>query len=342
MTRPAWMRAVPGEESGALAEEAVPRWTAPMLATLTHDTFSDPEWIYERKLDGERCLVFRDGGTPRILSRNRKELNATYPELVEAMGRVGAGRYVVDGEIVAFDGKHTSFARLQQRIGIRDAAEARQSPVAVHLYLFDLLHLDGRRVTGLAQRRRKQLLKDALRFDDPVRYLAHRNRHGERYHEQACRRGWEGLIAKDATARYAHGRSRRWLKFKCGNRQELVVAGFTEPKGSRKGFGALLLGYYEDGRLCYAGRVGTGFDDDLLESLRPRLDRLERESSPFDGGGPDGDVDGVHWLRPQLVAEVGFTEWTRDHRLRHPRFIGLRDDKRAKDVVRERPRDAGG
>lgn len=339
MSRPAWMREVPDEEADALAEETVPGWTAPMLATLSHDTFSDPDWIYERKLDGERCLVFRDGGVPRIVSRNRKLLNDTYPELTDALGRVGTTRYVADGEIVAFDGNVTSFSRLQRRIGIRDADEARRTRVAVWIYLFDVLHLDGWRTTGLSQRTRKKVLKRAFDFPGRVRYLPHRNRDGERYHRDACRRGWEGVIAKDARAPYAHGRSKRWLKLKCGNRQELVIGGFTDPKGSRKGFGALLLGVHEDGELRYAGRVGTGFDDKLLQSLHARMRRIERKSAPFDAGDPPHG-DHVHWVRPELVAEVGFTEWTRDARLRHPRFIGLRDDKDAKDVVRERPREA--
>ena len=321
-----------------LISKDMPQWTEPMLATLTHDYFSDPDWIFEPKLDGERCLVFRDADTIRILSRNRKNLNDTYPELVDAIGAAGKGRYIVDGEIVAFDGSVSSFSRLQQRIGITDPDKARASKVKVYLYLFDILYLDGYDTTRIRLRRRKQLLKGALRFHAPLRYTAHRNEHGQSYHQQACRKGWEGIIAKAANARYVHGRSRQWLKFKCGNRQELVIAGFTEPAGSRKGFGALLLGYYEQGDLRYAGRVGTGFDETTLAALRKRLDGLERKTCPF----VDGDkvrVAKVHWVRPELVGEVGFTEWTSDGRLRHPRFLGLREDKPARDVVRERAKE---
>jgi bifunctional non-homologous end joining protein LigD len=335
-----WRDDLSEDERDALKKESVPDWTAPMLATLTHDYFSDADWIYERKLDGERCLVFRDGDDLRILSRNQKNLNDTYPELVEALERERLQRFVVDGEIVAFEGDVTSFSRLQGRIGIKDPDEARASGIAVYLYLFDILHLDGHDVTGLPLRTRKALLKKALSFKDPVRYTAHRNEEGEKYHEEACGKGWEGVIAKDAGSTYAHSRSRKWLKFKCGNRQELVVGGFTEPGGSRIGFGALLLGYYEDGELRYAGKVGTGFDDETLESLRERMDGLERETCPFaDCDEPSGK--GVHWITPKLVAEIGFTEWTGDDRLRHPRYLGLRTDKPAKKVVRERPQEAG-
>ena len=167
-----------------------------------------------------------------------------------------------------------------------------------------------------------------------VRFTSHRNEEGEAYHREACEKGWEGVIAKDARAPYVHSRSKKWLKLKCGHRQELVVGGFTEPEGERTGFGALLLGYYDGDDLLYAGKVGTGFDDDTLESLRERLDSLERDTPPY-AEGEDLPRKGVHWVTPKLVAEIGFTEWTEDHRLRHPRFLGLRRDKEAEEVVRE-------
>lgn len=336
----AWRDALDEGERAELVKTAIPAWTAPMLATLTHDYFSDAGWIYERKLDGERCLVFREGRRLQLLSRNRRVLNDTYPELAEALAAALPPRCVVDGEVVAFNGRVTSFSRLQRRIGISDPRQARASGVKVYLYLFDILHLEGYDVTRLPQRRRKQLLKGAVAFADPLRYTAHRNEAGEAYHQEACRRGWEGIIAKDAAGRYVHGRSRRWLKFKCGSRQELVIGGYTEPSGSRHGFGALLLGYYEDGALRYAGRVGTGFDHALLEELHARLRGMIRKRCPFeDCAGAEGR--GVHWVAPRLVGEVGFTEWTGDGRLRHPRFLGLREDKRPTDVVREERRGSG-
>jgi len=165
----------------------------------------------------------------------------------------------------------------------------------------------------------------------------HRNRDGESYFKEACKKGWEGVIAKRAASEYQHKRSADWLKFKCAEGQELVIGGFTAPKGSRIGFGALLVGYYEDGALHYAGKVGTGFDDEFLAEFRKRLDRLARKTSPF--AEQIGEKD-VTWVSPELVGEFGFTEWTRSGKLRHPRFLGLRWDKAPEEVVRERP--AGG
>lgn len=325
------------EKRETLRRAGQPQWTSPMLATLTHDSFSDPEWLYERKLDGVRCLVFRRGGRLRLLSRNRKTMNDTYPELVEALEREPCEEFVADGEIVAFEGKRTSFSRLQQRIGIQDPDAARRSGVAVYLYLFDLLHLDGYNVTRLSLRDRKRLLRRALSFEGHVRFTPHRVGSGEAYLEEACQKGWEGLIAKRASSAYEHSRSRAWLKFKCGNRQEFVIGGYTDPRGSRRGFGALLVGYYDGGALRYAGKVGTGYDDELLEKLGGRLQRIERETCPF---GESPRERGAHWVAPRLVGEVGFTEWTRDGKLRHPRFLGLREDKSPKQVRRERARPA--
>ncbi|MEC9372621.1 MAG: non-homologous end-joining DNA ligase [Planctomycetota bacterium] len=306
-----------------------------MLATLTDDRFSSPDWIYERKLDGVRALAFRSGRSVRLMSRNRKEMNGAYPELVDAIRSQTTHDCIVDGEIVAFEGAQTSFARLQGRMKITDPDEARKSRIAVYYYLFDLLHLDGRDVTRLPLRDRKRLLRRAIEYRDPLRFAAHRNEIGQKMHADACERGWEGIIAKRADSRYTHSRSRDWLKFKCVHQQELVIGGFTDPEGSRPGFGALLLGVYDDGKLRYAGRVGTGFDDDTLRDLAKRLKKKERDESPFSGGA--GAKKGVHWVEPALVAEIGFTEWTRDARLRHPRFLGLRRDKPPRQVHRESP-----
>lgn len=314
-----------------------PVWVPPMLATLTDEPFSAEDWIYERKLDGVRCLAYRDGGRIRLLSRNERSQNDTYPELVDAIGAQEPRDFVVDGEIVAFERGVTSFSRLQQRMKITDPAKARRSGVAVYFYLFDLVHLDGRDTTRLPLRDRKSLLERVFRCEDPLRFSTHRNAEGEAYLEEACRKGWEGLIAKRAGSIYVHRRSRDWLKFKCVARQEFVVGGWTEPRGGRVGLGALLVGTYEDGELSYAGKVGTGYDDETLRELSERLSSLERKTSPF--SDPDGiSKKGVHWASPRLVAEVGFTEWTSDGKLRHPRFLGLRRDKDPRSVVRERPR----
>jgi bifunctional non-homologous end joining protein LigD len=323
--------AVLGEGERALLRPAEAGFVPPMLATLTADHFSDPKWIFERKLDGVRAVVVRDEQGTALYSRTERAMTRTYPELVEALGRGSA--LVADGEIVAFDGAQTSFSKLQARLGLTDPDRARATGVAVFLYLFDVMVVEGCDVTRLPLRTRKKLLRRAVRFEDPIRLSTHRNTEGEAFLEQACARGWEGLIAKREDAVYRPGkRSDAWLKFKCVREQELVVGGWTDPAGSRQGFGALLVGVYDGERLVYAGKVGTGFDERLLRSLRERFDGLAVTESPFAGSVRE---KGAHWLRPELVAQIGFTEWTRDGRLRHPRYLGLRDDKDPHDVVRE-------
>jgi bifunctional non-homologous end joining protein LigD len=312
-------------------------FVAPMLATLTADRFTDPGWIFERKLDGVRAIGVRDTAGASLWSRSEKPMNATYPELVDAVAAEVPVGTVVDGEIVAFAGAQTSFERLQGRIGLHDPDAARASGIPVFLYLFDLLVLDGQDTTALPLRIRKRLLRDAVNFGDPLRMSTHRNADGEAYFREACRRGWEGLVAKRTDAPYRPGRrSDDWLKLKCGHAQELVVGGWTDPQRSRTGFGALLVGYHDtdhDG-LRYAGKVGTGFDHRTLTELSARFRGLATDRSPF--GEPVKEKD-AHWLRPQLVAQIGFSEWTRDGKLRHPRYLGLRDDKAPEDVVREEP-----
>ncbi|MFC7343966.1 non-homologous end-joining DNA ligase [Saccharopolyspora griseoalba] len=316
-----------------LRRRAQPRWIDPALATLVHEPFSAADWLFEPKLDGERCLIFKRGGEVRILSRNRKDLGDTYPELVRAVAEQPGEDLVLDGEIVAFRGGVSSFARLQQRMQAGPGA-ASGPRVPVRCYVFDVLHAAGHDVTPLPLRERKKLLPGALDLRDPLRRTPYVNSRGEDYHARACRSGWEGVLAKDATSAYARGRSRTWLKFKCVNNQEVVIGGFTEPTGSRPALGALLIGYYEDRRLVYGGKVGTGFDDATLRDLRRRLDELERSRSPFAG---DVDERRAHWVAPRLVAEVAFTEWTDDGKLRHPSYHGLRRDKDPAEVVREIP-----
>ena len=309
-------------ERALLRPAPLPERVEPMKAVLTDTPFSDPGWVYERKLDGIRGVTIAGDRGVRVLSRNHLSMNGRFPELVEALEGEAAG-LVLDGEIVAFEGSRTSFARLQQR-GERH--------VPVFYYVFDLLHLAGHDTAALPLRARKRLLRRALVLRDPVRFTPHRNSDGEALFREACRRGWEGLIAKRADAPYMFGRSRDWLKFKCSAEQELVIGGFTAPRGSRTELGALLLGYYEDGRLRYAGKVGTGFTRATLRDLARRLAPLRQDRSPF---ADEVREPGAIWVQPRLVAQVGFTEWTRDGRLRHPRFLGLRDDKAAEEVVRE-------
>jgi DNA ligase D-like protein (predicted ligase) len=297
-----------------------------MKAVLSDEPFSDPGWIFERKLDGIRCLAIRDGGAVTLLSRTKHSLDERYPEIAEALARDRCERFALDGEVVAFDKGVTSFSRLQQR---------GQARVAVFLYVFDAVHLDGEDISDLPLRERKARLRNALAFKGPVRFSRHRNESGEEMYSEACRKGLEGIMAKRADSPYRHGRSRDWLKLKCSHEQELVIGGFTAPQGSRSDFGALLVGYNEDGSLSYAGKVGTGFDRRTLATLGAMLRDLETDSPPFADVHPV--PRGTHWVRPELVAQIGFTEWTRDGRLRHPRYLGLRDDKPAEEVVRERP-----
>jgi bifunctional non-homologous end joining protein LigD len=297
----------------------------PMKAVLSETPFSDPNWIFERKLDGIRCIAIRDGDGTRLLSRNDLSLNARYPELAVALDGQSCTRFAVDGEVVAFAGGRTSFGALARRGRRR---------VAVYLYLFDLLWLDGYDVRALPLRSRKRVLRAALDFNGPLRFTPHRNTDGEALYAEACRRGWEGLIAKRADSPYSTARSRDWLKLKCDQAQELVIAGYTAPKGSREELGALLLGYFHGDRLLYAGKVGTGFDRPTLADLGERLRPLRRADPPFADAGSIKE-GAVTWVEPRLVAQVGFTEWTRDGRLRHPRFLGLRFDKSPQEVVRE-------
>jgi bifunctional non-homologous end joining protein LigD len=296
----------------------------PMKAVLVREPVSGPGWIFERKLDGIRCGVIRRDGRVRLLSRTGRSLDGAYPELVEELREPGAD-LIADGEVVAFDRGRTSFERLQQ---------ARHTGVAVYLYLFDLLELDGDDLRSRPLRERKRALRGAVRFTGHVRFTPHRLGDGEALLRDACRRGWEGLIAKRADSHYVATRSRDWLKLKCNLAQEFVIGGWTAPKGTRRRLGALLIGYWDGDRLRYAGKVGTGFDAETLERLGDELERRERADPPFDSGRLPR---AARWAEPELVAQIAFTEWTRDGMLRHPRYLGLRDDKPARDVVRERP-----
>ena len=316
-----------------------PDWLDPELATLTQDRFSDPGWIFERKLDGERCLAFTSGRQVRLMTRNHKEDTSTYPEITEALA-AQAGSFIIDGEIVAFDGGQTRFARLQQRLGVRHPGPDLRAAVPVCYYIFDVLWAGDRDMRPLPLRQRKQILRGLLTFAGPLVFTEHIDTDGEAYFRQACASGWEGVIAKRADAPYRAGRTKDWLKFKCEAGQEFVIGGFTDPRGTRTGFGALLLGYYDPGHdLVYAGKVGTGFTQQTLDSLHATLAGLEQDRPPFDRGHLPRS--GVHWVQPRLVAQVGFSEWTTDGELRHPRFQGLRDDKDPADVIREMPQQSG-
>jgi DNA ligase D-like protein (predicted ligase) len=307
-----------------------------MLATLVAHPFTDPGWLYERKLDGERTLAVRRGTDVRLYSRNELDISSQYPEVVAALEAQRRRDLVIDGEVVAFDpNDQTSFALLQRRMHVAHPSPSLLSSVPVVYFVFDVLVAGGKDLRSLGTLDRKERLRSLLVFADPLRFTEHRLGDGEGFYAEACRSGWEGLIAKRADAPYRPGRSKDWLKLKCVNEQEFVIGGFTEPKGSRVGFGALLLGYFEGDELRYGGKVGTGFDRATLRELTTRLRAIERDGKPFTGLGVPRK--GVHFVDPVLVAQIAFSEWTPDGQLRHPRFLGIRQDKAAREVVRERP-----
>jgi bifunctional non-homologous end joining protein LigD len=306
-----------------------------MLATLTDRRDFGDDWLLERKFDGERCVARKNGGEVRLESRAANDLTGTYPEVRAAVAGQPDRGLVLDGEVVAFDGEQTSFSRLQQRLGVTDPSAERVAAYPVVFCVFDLLELDGDDLRDRPLLERRERLTAAIRPDAALRVSEAWRDESQRRFAQACRAGWEGLIAKRAQAPYASGRSRDWLKLKCVWEQEFVIGGYTDPAGARTDFGALLVGYYEDGELKYAGKVGTGYTAATLRDLGSRLRELETSETPFVDARPV--PRGTHWTRPELVAQIGFAEWTNDGRLRQPRFLGLRDDKRPAEVLRERP-----
>ncbi|BAI62198.1 putative ATP-dependent DNA ligase [Methanocella paludicola SANAE] len=313
-----------------------PEWEEPMLATLTSKRFDDHGWAFGHKLDGARCLAYRKDGHVRLMSRTRHEMNASYPEVADALMAQKANDFIIDGEIVALDENGNSkFELLQPRMGLEDPAEARRTGIPVHYYVFDILFYDGYELTRLPLLERKHILEKTLDYGDTVRFLEDRLGGGLGLFDEACKKGWEGLIAKRAYGPYVHGRSDEWLKFKCVQNQEFVIGGYTEPHGKRIEFGAILVGYYQDGKLMYAGKVGTGFDEKTLRSLMDKFRPLERKASPF---AEEVREKEVHWLEPKLVAEIGFEEWTDYGKLRQPRYDGLRYDKDPHSVIREVPK----
>jgi len=306
-----------------------------MLATLTDRRDFSDEWLLERKFDGERCVARKDGSDVRLESRTANDLTGTYPEVRGAVASQRGEELVLDGEVVAFDGEQTSFSRLQRRLGVTKPSAELVAAYPVVFCVFDLLELDGDDLRGLPLLERRDRLTAAIRPSAALQLSEAWREDSEQRFAKACQSGWEGLIAKRAQAPYVAGRSRDWLKLKCVWEQEFVIGGYTDPTGSRTDFGALLVGYHEDGQLRYAGKVGTGYTTATLRDLGARLRELETPESSFVDARPI--PRGTHWVRPELVAEVGFAEWTNDGRLRQPRFLGLRDDKRPADVVRERP-----
>jgi bifunctional non-homologous end joining protein LigD len=304
----------------------------PQLATLVTEAPEGADWLHEIKFDGYRILGRLERGRVRLLSRNDKDWTARFSDIAAAVARLPARTALLDGEVAVLrpDGT-TSFQALQQRLG---GAEGAGTMVYM---VFDILHLDGRDLRGEPLERRKAALEaligKASAGDGPVRFSAHVVGGGGAFLRRACGLGLEGAVSKRRDAPYTSGRGMTWIKAKCLQRQEVVIGGYTEPAGARVGLGALLVGVGDGAKLRYAGKVGTGFSDADLRALAPRLGRLRRRDSPF---ASSPRIHGVHWVEPELVGEVAFTEWTSDGRMRHPSFQGLREDKPARAVVRER------
>ena len=312
----------------------LPTSLSPMLATLVDAIPTSDEWLHEIKFDGYRMLCRIDKGKVTLFSRNGKEWTAALSRIAEAVGELGLESAWLDGEVAIVDDRgRTSFQALQNALS---------DPKGERLvyFVFDLLYLEGFDLQGVALSDRKRLLRTLIpKTAGQVRFSVDVPGSGAEFFKQACALGLEGAVSKRADSTYRGGtRTRDWVKVKCARRQEMVIGGFTDPQGSRSGFGALLLGVYEtEGKLRYSGKVGTGFNDKILASLRRQLDGLSQSSSPFVNPPRGFEAKGVHWVKPQLVAEIAFTEWTQDGTLRHPSFQGLREDKNAAEVVRERP-----
>ena len=312
----------------------LPASLSPMLATLVDKIPPGNEWLHEVKFDGYRMLCRIDKGKVAIFSRNGKEWTGALGRIAEAVGELGLKSAWLDGEVTVVDDRgRTSFQALQNALS--DPAGER-----LVYFVFDVLYLDGYDLRGVSLSDRKRLLRTLIpKTASKVRFSVDVPGSGEAFFSQACALGLEGAVSKRTNSTYRGGvRTRDWVKVKCEQRQEMVIGGFTDPQGSRSGFGALLLGVYEPGgKLRYSGKVGTGFNDQMLASLRRKLDGLVQSSAPFVNPPRGFEAKGVHWVKPRLVAEISFTEWTQDGTLRHPSFQGLREDKNAADVVRERP-----
>jgi ATP-dependent DNA ligase len=283
----------------------MPDWLEPMAATLTQDRFAGSDWLFERKFDGIRLLAYKRGGDVQLYSRNR--LPQQIPALARAVAAVPADELILDGE-VTWDGRSG-------------------------YHVFDILWLNGRLVTDLPLEERRALL-ETLPFQQPMQRVALLDDSAP--WDRARREGWEGVIAKRRGSPYEHRRSKHWLKMKCEASQELVVGGFTDPQGTRVGLGALLVGYYEGSDFVFAGKIGTGLDTKLLLDLRRRLDASEVPQSPFTKATGLPRLR-AHWVRPEIVVQVAFMEWTGHGKLRHPRLLGVRFDKNARQVIRENP-----
>ena len=299
----------------------VPFRISPMLATLVDAPFAKQNWVFEEKYDGVRILAYKEGSHISLISRNAIDRTTRYPEIAAAVNKLRPQTLALDGEVVVFDSKRVSrFQMLQQGKGRPQYA------------IFDCLYGNGDDLRNEALSVRRGTLERLVKPSSSLLLSARLASNGLEAFAMASRRGLEGVVGKNLSSVYVQGRSKEWLKVKVHQEDEFVIGGFTEPTGSRHHFGALLLGVYSQGQLRYVGKVGTGFDEETLASLHRKFEGLIREKSPFSS---EVRERAVTFLAPRLVAQISFAEWTKDGRLRHPVYLGLRDDKSAKEVVRQ-------
>jgi len=295
-----------------------------MLATLVDSPFNKPNWIFEEKYDGVRMLAYKESSKVTLISRNAIDRTERYPKIAEAIAKLKADTLALDGEIVIFDSDKVSrFQFLQKSDGRPTFA------------VFDCIYRDGKDLRKASLSERRTALEASVKPSSSLMLSARLDADGTKAFEIAKKRGFEGLIAKDLSSKYVSGRSPAWLKVKVRKEDEFVIGGFTEPSGGRHFFGALLLGIYTRGKLEYVGKVGTGFDEQTLKSLHKRFSPLKRASTAFASDVRERDAT---FITPKLVAQIGYTEWTSDGKLRHPVYLGLRDDKNPKDVTRQEKR----
>jgi len=324
--------------------DAKPRFVEPMKARLVEEPPSHGDWLYELKFDGIRAIAIKDGKKVSLISRNGNKLDKRFPEIFEAVADLTANECVIDGEVVALDEQGRSSFQLLQALEM----EGRKAPL--RFYVFDLLQLNGKSLLELPIEQRKQVLaKVCENVSDPIRYSGEISGDVKTLRAEVKRRSLEGLIGKQRGSKYEPGRrTGSWIKLKSLNEQEFVIGGYTPPAGSRKHFGAILVGYYESAKLKFAGKVGSGFTEKLLSMLHKKFRDEERDDCPFvdlphkttgqwSQNITPSMMNKMHWVNPKFVAQIKFAEWTRDGKLRQPVFLGLREDKKPGDVKREAP-----
>jgi bifunctional non-homologous end joining protein LigD len=316
----------------------MPKVIHPMLATLVDDPFTNPEWVFETKWDGFRSVCFLKGGKPRIVSRNQLDMTPQFPELSKMATCFDAKEVIVDGEIVALDPSGMPrFQLLQPRVGRKTGIEALLGKAKIVYFVFDLIYSDGYDLTSCSLVERKAELERILRPTDFVKFSEHIVGDGERFFEQIEKFRLEGMMAKRVASLYVPRRSADWLKIKTVQRSEVVIAGYTQPRGSRSHFGALVVGLYRDGKLHYVAHVGGGFNERKLAQLYELMQPFKTKTCPFVAQPKTNEP--VQWLKPKLVAEVKFSEWTAEERMRQPIFLGLREDERPEQTTFEIKRD---